>query len=183
MTPLIEAIGKAIGADDVTEDNAAEKLLAFGTAHTEQATAVKTLKDQLGDLEKKAGKGKVPDVNEDLLEDLAEAREGELDALVTAGKITPAARNKIAAAIIGEPGKRRTLGLSTSVAKHLGLTAPLAKQIIAALKDNDPAVLMELREKTGPQRLTLTRPHDGEPDDSWVDDSIKQHNERVAQTA
>lgn len=172
MTPLLEAIGKAIGADDITEDNAAEKLLAFGTSHTEQADKVKTLTDQLADLESKAGKGKLPEVDEDLLEELADPREAELDALVVAGNITPAARNKLAAAIIGEPGKRRALTLSIKVAKHFGFVTSLTKQIIDALKENDPAVLMKLREKTGPQRLTLVR-------DSGDDDHNKQAGERT----
>ena len=183
MTPLLEAIGKAVGADDVTEDNAAEKFQAFATSHTEQADKVKTLTDQLVDLETKAGKGKMPEVDEDVLEDLAGAREAELNQLVTDGKITPAVRKGIAAAIIGDPGKRRTLGLSTKVAKHRGFTTPLAKQVIDALKENDPAVLMKLREKTGPQRLALTREAGDEPDDSWVDEELKKQNERVAQTA
>lgn len=183
MTPLLEAIGKLVGADDITEDNAIEKMLAFGTSHTEQGTEVTTLKGQLADLETKAGKGKMPEVDEDAIEDMAEAREAELDGLVTAGKITPAVRTKIAAALIGEPGKRRALGLSTKVAKHLGFTTPLAKQVIAALKENDPAVLMKLREKTGPQRLTLTREDGADDDDKWVDEEIKQQNDRVKKTA
>lgn len=183
MTPLLEAIGKLVGADDITDDNAVEKMLAFGTSHTEQGAEVTTLKGQLADLQTKAGKGKMPEVDEDVLEDLAEAREGELDALVTAGNITPAARKGIAAAIIGDPGKRRTLGLSTKVAKHLGFTTPIAKQIIDALKENDPAVLMRLREQTGPQRLSLTHEDGDETDDKWVDESIKEQNDRVAKTA
>ena len=183
MTPLLEAIGKAVGADDVTEDNAVEKFQAFATSHTEQADKVKTLTDQLADLETKAGKGKMPEVDEDLLEDLAEAREAELNQLVTDGKITPAARKGIAAASIGDPGKRRTLGLSTKVAKHLGFTTPLAKQVIDALKENDPAVLMKLREKTGPQVLALTREAGDKPNDEWVDEELKKQNERVAKTA
>lgn len=183
MTPLLEAIGKLMGADDLTEDNAIEKLEAFSASHNVQITEVKTLKGQLADLETTAGKGKMPEVDEDVLEDTAEAREAELDQLVTAGKITPAVRTKIAAALIGEPGKRRALGLSTRVAKHLGFTTPLAKQIIAALKENDPAVLVKMHEKTGPQRLALTREDGDDTDDKWVDEEVKAQNARVAKTA
>ena len=182
MSPVLEALGKLFGADDLTDDNAVERIEAFGTSHTEQTDEVKTLKDQLADLQTKAGKGKMPEVDEDVLEDTAEAREAELDQLVTAGKITPAVRTKIAAALIGETGKRISLSLSTRVAKHLGFATPLAKQIIAALKENDPAALMKLREKTGPQRLSLVR-DDDDKDDEWVEGEIKKQNERVAKTA
>lgn len=122
-----------------------------------------TLKGQVTELEK----GKTPEVDEDVLEETAENRQDELNALVTAGKITPAVSEKLAASLIGKSGSRPKICLSRKAAKHAGIADPLAKLILDALKDNDPVALNKQHSEAQSSKIVAsTQPvHGGSDDD------------------
>lgn len=154
MDEILKAITGLTGVKDVTEKNAAEALATFKTSHDESTAKVEELEGQLAEAQKAATAGKLPEVDEDVLEDTAESRTSELQQLVKEAKITPAVSDALAAALIGKPGKRLALGLSTKTAKALGLVSPLAKAVIDALKLNDPVKLGEVSKR---QTLALGR--------------------------
>ena len=151
---LLSAIKALSGNEnEVTEDNAAKVLEAFGTWKKKQVAELKTVKASLAELKTKAT-GDMPEVDEDVLEDLAETRTTELNQLVREGRILPVVRDKIAAALVGASGERVKFALSTKVSKAFGFPTPLARLIIDALKLNDPVTLGE---KTKGQHLALVR--------------------------
>ena len=157
---LLSLIGKLGDTDDVTEDNALTVLGEVAEASKTKDEEIVTLKADLTAEQAKKASGKMPEVDEDVLEDIGETRTTELSLLVAEGKITPAVAKKLSTILIGASGKRLTFGLSTKAAKAFGLDAPLAKQVIEALKLNDP---VKLGEKTRSQTLSLVCP---DPDEN-----------------
>ncbi len=106
-----------------------------------------------------------PEIDPDALEAFSEARTAEVNALVAANKITPAVAKKLCASLIGEPGSRPAICLSTKAAAHAGLDGPIAKAVLEALKDNDPVLLHKLAgEKSGIQAVKLERTETGNQD-------------------
>ncbi len=120
-------------------------------------------------------KSGIPSVDPDALEAFAEARQAEIDGLVRDGKITPAVAKKLCASLIGEAGHRPALTLSTKAATAAGLSSPLAKAVLEALKDNDPVLLGKLvGEKSGLQHsVALGRPVDAPAHDPKVTEEMK----------
>jgi len=82
------------------------------------------------------------------------SRRQDFDALVAAGKLTPAARDKLAAIYLPSDDKALSLSLSQAGCDQFDA-------MIAALAENDP---VKLGEKTGPQLLSLSASKQG-PDE------------------
>jgi hypothetical protein len=97
----------------------------------------------------------------------ADAVGAKLSLLVEKAKLTPAARARFAALLLGAPGHRSAVALSRKAAAQAGLPAPLAQAVLEALEANDPAELAKvLGEKTAGQAVALSRqtPGDGSYD-------------------
>jgi len=165
-TGLIDMAGKGKAADD----------------QTQQITDLTSERDKLALKIESLKKGKAPEADPDVMEETAENRRDEIDGLVAKGNITPAVGEKLAASLLGEPGKRPALCLSRKAATHAGLPGPIAKTVIDILKENDP---VKLKEQTGPQTMSLGRQTPGAEDteDKGLDASIKAHNEGVGSGA
>lgn len=150
-----DEIAKTIGADNLSDDNAAEKIDAAFTA----------LSVQVFELEKKAtkmsadadNKKKKPEDNEkpptfvvsDIqLSTIANAMATQLDGLVERGRVTSAVAKMLDAAFIGE---KRAVLLSTLSGK--GEATISFDNVVQLLSANDP---VKLKEQTGPQLLELS---------------------------
>jgi hypothetical protein len=139
---------------------------------TAKDSEVKTLTGQVASLQA----GKAPEIDPDSLESSAELVTTKLSRLVETGRITPAVKDKLVAALVGPADKRQAICLSRKAATHAGLPAPLANAVLEALESNDAAQLAKIvGEKTGSQRVSLSR-NDPEPDptkpDPWVAELI-----------
>ena len=86
-------------------------------------------------------KGEPAKIDPDVLEEAAETLTASLDNLVEGGKLTPAAKAKLSAALVGETGKRPAIALSRTAGVAAGFSGAIGKQIVEALKDNDPIAL------------------------------------------
>lgn len=155
----IDELKELTKIEDLTEENALEKLGAHLSANAdsigEKDTAIADLKKQLESSETKPAEVKLdPDVEDGLVE----GGESRLDNLVTAGKITPAVKDKIAAALIGKKEKRNAYALSRTVSGH---DRSVLNQVCDALEGNDPVALAKVL--TGPQVMELSRPTGDEP--------------------
>ncbi|MEM7227249.1 MAG: hypothetical protein AAF432_00395 [Planctomycetota bacterium] len=139
---ILKKIGEAAGIDGLTEENAVEKLTPVIAGSKKASDLESQLKDRDDTIESlkakvEAGpKNDKPEVDEDAVEDRAEDLQDRLDSLVTDGQIDPATSEKLAASLLGKKGSRNTIALSTRAAKHAGLTAPYARDIIQALEGN-----------------------------------------------
>jgi hypothetical protein len=109
-------------------------------------THVGGLVQQHGDLRQQLAASTLAPEVEDML---VEGAEDGLDGLVACGHILPATRDKLVKALIGEAGHRNAYALSRTVSKT---PTSLVKQVIDALKDNDP---VKLGEQTKGQHKTL----------------------------
>lgn len=97
---------------------------------------------------------------------VADANRTKLGALVSAGKITPAVRDKLEAELIGKDGAALALSLSK------GDENRTFDAVVAALADNDP---VKLAEQTKAQVLSLS---DGRKGDGGADDKLRAAMER-----
>lgn len=131
----------ALGLEtEITDENAEETILG----------AIAASQQKLADLEAAKPKEDEPKPVDPLMLSLASKNcKLELEQLVSGGHITPAVRDKLAAAFVGEDNK--ALSLSLSGGHGLGLF----EQVCTALKDNDP---VQLGEQTGKQVLALSTP-------------------------
>jgi hypothetical protein len=132
----VDVFGKRFDAEKQRANDATKK------AETLQLSLDQT-KAQLD--EAKRGKPDVP-IDPDVLELSRESRVEALDALVQASRITPAVRDALAKAFVGEPADK-TLELSLRAKRVAGTDT--FKAVVAALKENDPVELA--KERTGPQ--------------------------------
>lgn len=167
MTPeQIKSICEYIGAadGDVTEENAWDKVKEFATAQTgtigERDTTIATLNARVQTLETevKTGEKAASKIDPQTLDILAEATEAKLAGLVTAGKITPATSDKLAASLIGPADGRNAYTLSRHVS---GTTAAIAAGVLDALAGNEPP---PIGERTGRQSMSRQVPDDDKPD-------------------
>lgn len=174
------------GLDDkAADDKLAEGVVALaekGKAGDDSAKTLETLKAENAQLKAQVeslSKGKAPEADPDVLEETAENRKEQIDGLVAAGNITPAVGEKLAASLIGEPGKRNVICLSRKAATHAGLTDPIAKTVIDILKGNNP---VDLKPKSGPQVMTLSRQTPGVADleDKNLKASVDEFNKGAA---
>ncbi len=164
---FLTQLGEAIGLENLTEENWQEqlkgKLKPVGDAaklQTDLEAANKSITELTAKVE---ASGKQPKVDADTLEDRAESSQEKLDGLVTAGKITPAVSDSLAAALIGDEGSRNVWALSHVGAKAMGQTTPIAKLVLDALQEND---LVKLGEQTKRQTMALSRTTPGDEGDA-----------------
>lgn len=145
-------IQKALGIEEtLTEANADKAIVASFSGVTEKiGTLMKEVMHLKSDLVKakaaKPGEPKPNEVDPELLRLSRENHSMRLEGLVAGGRITPAVRDKLSAAFIGEDGAALKLSLSSGSNKTFDL-------VLAALADNDP---VKLGEKTGGQVLSLS---------------------------
>lgn len=147
-----DKLQKALGIEEpLTEANAEKAIVASFTGVTQKVSdlmgEVKTLKADLATAKKATpGEPKPKDVDPELLRLSRENHSMRLEGLVAGGRITPAVRDKLSAAFIGDDGSALKLSLSSGSNKTFDL-------VLAALADNDPVTLGE---KTGGQVLSLS---------------------------
>ncbi len=139
----------------MTDENAEGLMLsAIGVLKTnaakaaEQATTITSLQASL------AEKSKTVEVDPDAMEMAVESVHTRFDALISAGKLTPAARTDLELALCGTDKARPAMCLSRKAATAAGLTAPIADAVLKALDKNCPKLLGE---KALSQGLTLAR--------------------------
>jgi hypothetical protein len=168
---LLKTIQTLLGADDLAEDGVGGALESHFKKTAEQIKAAEASKKSLEAAQAKikaleakvmklAENDETPDeLDPDIADELAESASEGIETLAASGLITPAVAKKLDAILVGEPGDRHTYALSRRVS---GRSRSLARDIIDALKENNPR---ELREKTRAQRMALDRenPDDDEP--------------------
>ena len=159
--------------DDVFTEEKAENMIAeLSRQNTELSqqleTAIEAAKAGADD---SAGGSTI---HPDLLEEIAEGNEAKFDALVEAGRITPASCKSFKLGFIGDKGKRHELTLSMTKS---GGTESIAKGIIAALE-----LLPAKHHKsvTGAQTLDLKR-GDSDDGDGMADEEKKAYRKKRSQ--
>lgn len=151
---------EAFGIDkELTADNAEEVLLECARSMKESLKQAKDSANKAGDLESKLsaaqsaidelksakGEGeKEPDSQ--LVELSRENRQAKLDALVESGRITPAVKDKLVKAFIGDNDEALKLSLKRRANAEFNA-------VVDALRENDPVGLGV--ENTGPQSRNL----------------------------
>lgn len=146
--------------DDSTEENIVSRLEAAIKAGKESKEAldaaqkeVKKLSGLVKAVEKKTAGGTEVKIDPNLAEQMGSTAEQQLSLLVQAGKITPAVKDKLAAGLIGETGKRNLIALSLGE----NSSPSVLTVVVDALKEND---LVKLGEQTGAQVLQRQAPDD-----------------------
>lgn len=163
-----EKLGELLGhdGDPLTDETALEAVEVALKSRSTEKDKLKALCDELkGERDsltakiKDLEKGGTPEPDQEILDDRAETVTEKLESLVEAGKVTPAVGTKLASILCGEVSKRPAYMLSRKVS---GTSDSVAKQIIAALAEND---LVRLGEKTGHQVLKMSRKTPGDEED------------------
>ncbi len=162
---LLEQMRTALGAgDDLTVENMAERISdRLGKAQNDKEgvdkeivrlnAEIRKLKDTaIAASAKCAPAPAAATVDPHVIELTAESAEDKIDDLEKAANITPAVAASLKASLIGAVGARNSTALS--VGKSGGLGDTLARQVIDALKDNDP---VKLGEQTAAQTTALYR--------------------------
>lgn len=160
----IAALGKIIGVENLSEDNALKAVEDFAKKQNDQIAAIAAERDTF-----KTKAESQPDlkIDADTLDDRAETAEEQIDALV--GKsIVPAVAASLKSIFCGKPGARPAYLLSRRMS---GGDKAIFKQVIEALKQNDPKALSLLAEKTAPQGVALSR---RVPDDNADPEAVKR---------
>ena len=153
ITDLRELLG---AGDELTDEVALDTLKAV---LGDKDTKIQELTSAQGELDTKvealeANIGQAPDdkpLDGDVEDALVEAAESKLDGLVTAGKITPATKDKLAASLIGVKGTRNAFALSRTKSKT---DVSIVNTVIDALGENDP---VKLGEQSGHQVVAMSR--------------------------
>jgi hypothetical protein len=160
-TALLTTLGLSGVPDDQVAGKLIEGVTGLASKSREHDSKVATLSRELETVKAsltEAAKAKAPDVDVDALEEAADSVKTKLGLLVDKARITPAVHTKLSALFLGAEGRRPAICLSRKAATHAGLAAPLAKQVIEALEENDPVALAKtLGEKSGPQTISLSR--------------------------
>ena len=99
-------------------------------------------------------------IDEDAMDMAADAMTARVDGLLTACKITPAQKPLLLSLIAGAAGKRPAIMLSRKAAGAVGLSEPLAKEILAVLEAGNPGELAKLLEQQTASQKTLKLSHD-----------------------
>jgi len=147
-----DKIQKALGIEEtLTEANAEKAIVASFSGVKKKVegltSQVTTLTADLAKAKKATpGETKPKDVDPELLRLSRENHTMRLDGLIAGGRITPAVRDKLVAAFIGDDGAALKLSLSAGTNQTFGL-------VLDALADNDP---VKLGEQTGGQTLSLS---------------------------
>lgn len=171
MKTLTAILGLAEG--ELTLENAAEKVDArLKELSAEKEGAEKRAIDAEAEVKAALEKSSAP-VDKDLLEIKAGNAEEHSAALVDAHILTPGVRDKLLSILAGEEGNRNAYCLSQSIS---GTPTSIMKQVLNALKDNDP---VKLGEQSKAQLLSITNPaasgEDSDADQS--EDMLKTYNQ------
>ncbi|KKN74309.1 hypothetical protein LCGC14_0392480 [marine sediment metagenome] len=156
----LTALQELLDDDKLTEDNVLDQLGQRLEDDAEKLTAKDT---EIADLkkDKPAPEPKLK-LDPDVEDNLVEAGTQRLDSLVDQGRITPAVKEKLAAALIGPAGNRNGFAMSRKIS---GSDKSMLNVVCEALAENNP---VELAKKvlTGSQHLELSRivPDDEEDD-------------------
>lgn len=153
---LLKKIQELVGGDEVTEETALSRVLDHLASTTEERDQLKEQVKTLSDADPEKTKkdddkdGKLS-LDPEIAEQAAATATRELDMLVEKGRITPAVKDKLALALVGEAGDRKSFALS--IVGGNGKQSILT-MVVDALRDNDP---IELAKKTGAQVIPLSR--------------------------
>ena len=143
-----------VDAGELTAETAFDKLTEWDKGRREadakREEEIGSLKKQVEAL-KAANPNSEPQLDADTADMLAEGVESGLEQLVTASKLTPAARDKLQPLLVGQPGQPAVRMLSRAAT---GGAKSVARQIIEALQGNDP---VELGEQSRSQAVRLSR--------------------------
>ena len=171
------------GLDDTTGPAKVEEALAVLTNAHKTATAqvgtltasLKTASDQVVQL----SKGKLPEVDPDIVQARGEVVETKLSTLVTAGKITPNVAKELTA--LFTTGAAAGLCLSQKAASAAGFAGPIADAVVRILDGNQPK---DLKTATGPQGTALSRTTPGgsssDPDPAVLSRMAKAQGLKIA---
>ena len=167
---LWDKLKELLGDQDVTEENVFSLIAArIKTENEAKSAAEKLLTEAQGEivtLKTAAASNspdKKPEIDPDALEMLAEGTEAGIESLVNKGNITPAVAASLKKCLVGPEGKR----LSRMLSKRLSESdISVAKQVIAALAENDP---IKLGEQTKSQAAMFSRIVPGDNADSKPD--------------
>ncbi len=156
LAQMVAKFREMLGAgEDLTEENLLSRIQErFEASATEKVELEKRLTDLEGQLAAAADKpeaSKAPVVDEEMLDDRAEAIADKTAALVQAGKLNEAAAKELVPVLCGVQGKRPAYCLSRKVS---GTEQSVAKSILAALSKNS---LPDLAKMTGHQLTELSR--------------------------
>jgi len=155
--------------DDSTEENVLSRLEAAIKVSGENKEALDTAQKEVKKLsglvkaaEKKTAGNTEVKIDPNLAEQMGSTAEDQLSLLVSAGKITPAVKDKLAAGLIGETGKRNLIALSLGE----NSSPSVLSVVVDALKEND---LVKLGEQTGAQVMQRTVPADDKGEGTKAD--------------
>ena len=144
---LVEHLGSRLGALTQERDDFSKRITALEAE----------LKGKEGEGEGDKGKKAASQLPVELVEQMAATGAQRLDLLVQAGKITPAVRDKLSGALIGNQGERSVVTMSV---RDEGARPSILNDVVAALEDND---IVKLGEQTG-QQVTMSRETPGAED-------------------
>jgi hypothetical protein len=154
-------LAKIIGVEGLTEDKALEAvegaIKALSQDRDDLAKKVEELTAKVTELSAAAAKANSLKLDPNVAEALGRAAETRLSALVTAGKITPGCKDKLASALIGAKGKRHSIHLALSD----GQESNVVDLVADALEANETA---KLGAQTGPQNKAMSRDGDNADD-------------------
>lgn len=181
----ITEIRKITGiGDDVDGEEFGKKLIASlndkPENQTEAVTKLTRERDQLKTQVATLEKGKVPDVDPDLLEVQAKNTKLELDRLEKDQFISKKQREAFEEIIAGKEDGRPKVMLSRKVAEASGFKGALGEILIGALGQGKPFKPVQ---RSGAQVVTLSREQEDEENkqgaDDWTDEAIKEANEGI----
>lgn len=175
MTPeQLKKLQEMLGLEELTAENAAEKI---GAKIEEMQKAATELQAKLDELQKAAEEAKAaadeatPEVDPEVIDDRAESAEEAIDGLAEAGKILPSVAASLKAAFVGPKGKRFSLALSRRLTKT---DESLVKKLVAALRQNDP---VKLGEQTRSQSRALSQEPSSTDGNKLIADAERRANE------
>lgn len=180
-TEILTKIREMLGSgDDLTEENMltriSERLEAQLKEKQELEKRLTELEGEVAAASKNASKTEEsPKIDEETQDLLAEGIHDKVDALVTAGRISPAAAAEMIPVLCGTQGKRNVFCLSR---KMSGTNESVARGIINALSKNS---IQEMAEKTGHQVVELARVTPGGSDDEQkgADETAQSMTENI----
>jgi hypothetical protein len=165
--PVLLWSGEAVDAVDVADDPAEDQFGATAADRPDElAQRLARSEQRVLSLQRELASARPPAVEAGLLDELADAAETRLEALVEQGRVSPATRDRLAVLLLGSPQRRPAVMLARGAARHAGFDQPLARMILDALALND---VPPLGERTASQALVLARQVPGlnsdEPDE------------------
>lgn len=172
----LKKLAELLGVKEFKQETAEQQLSACASELVKTNTSLsqekKTLEEKILELTNQvktisasSGNKSKPDAT--LVSLAADNRKMKLDGLVAAARITPAVRDQMAALYIGPSNSAVELSLQHGTQSEFD-------KLIGVLSLNDPVAL---KEKTGPQSLSLSNPNNGEGESDLL---VKDAERRAA---